>query len=71
MTVIVIIANGHTMAVTLRQIGDAGCGAGIREGAVPLIVEKAIATALAVRIGRKRTTLDDIDVEPAVAVVIE
>src|SRR5262249_25658453 len=82
--IVVIIPDGHPVAVTPREIGDAGGGGGILEGAVPPVAEQSITLSRPGREsvsvaggrctgtrGREQAALDEIDVEPAVAVIVE
>src|SRR5439155_16953654 len=71
MTIVVMIPNGHSVAVTLREIRDAGGGGGILVSAVPPVAEEAVAGARGLRVGGERSALDAVDIEPAVAVVVE
>jgi hypothetical protein len=71
MAVVVIITHRQAMPIAPREDRDTGRGGGVREGAVTLIAEEAVAGARGLRVGGEGTTLDQVDVESAVAVVVE
>ena len=59
------------MAVSARERGDPGALGDVLEGAVAPVAEEAIAGRRAIRAGREGAALDAVDVEPAVAVVVQ
>ena len=59
------------MAVAAGEGGDPGGVGGVLEGAVAAIAEEAVAVGGPARAGRERAALGGVDVEPAVAVVVE
>ena len=69
--VVVEVADGHAMAVTSLHPGDAGPFGGVFKCAVAAVAEQPVAGRRSAGIGRESTALDDVDVEPAVAVVVQ
>src|SRR5262249_22409021 len=59
------------MAVPPGHRGDARRPGDVLEGAVPTVAEQAIAGSGGLQLGREGTALDEVDVEPAVAVDID
>src|SRR4051794_2616803 len=68
MPVVVVIGDGDPMAVAAREPTDAGGGRGILERAVPAVAKEPVAILAGTRVRREDAPLDDVDVEPAVAV---
>ena len=73
MPVVVKVPDGNPMAVTLRQLRDPRRGRDILECTVATIAEEPITTvgSWSGRIGRERSPLDHVDVQPAVTIVVE
>ena len=69
--VVVDVADGDAVAISAGEGGDPGGFGGVLEGAVAAIVEEAVAVGGPARAGRERASLGGVDVEPAVAVVVE
>src|SRR3954452_554254 len=71
MSVVVVVADGHTVAISTRQSGDPRRTRDILECAVPPVTEQPIARRRATGIGGESPPLYEVDVEPAVAVVVD
>ena len=69
--VVVEVADGDPVAVASLHPGDAGPFGGVFERAIAAVAEQAVAGRRPAGIGGKRTPLDDVDVEPTVAVVVQ
>ena len=69
--VIVDVADSDAVAVATWQRGDSRSLADVLECAIALVPEKAIAGVWCVSAGGERAPLHHVDVEPAVAVVVE
>ena len=70
MAVVVVVADGDAVAVASRESVQPGTLGDILERPVAAVAEQAVA-AWRMLGGRERPALDGIDVEPAVAVVVE
>src|SRR4051794_15734636 len=71
MPVVVVIGDGDPMAIAAREPIDAGGGGGILKRAVPAVAKEPVAIVAGTRIRREDAPLDDVDVEPAVAVEVD
>ena len=69
--VVVKIADGNAVAVAARQLPDSSLLGHIVEGAVATVPEQSVARGPIEGSRRKRTTLHDKHVEPAVAVIVQ
>ena len=71
MAVVVDVADGHAVPVASLHPADAGSVARIVKRAVALVPKQSIARVGPVGPGREDASLDDVDIEPAIAVVVE
>ena len=69
--VMIIISHGNTVPVATRHAGDSGLDADILECAVSSITEEPVQRARGRGRWRKCPALNAVDIEPAVAIVIE
>ncbi len=68
--VVVVVAHGHAVAVAVHQAADPGGRRDVLEGPVAAIAEEAIAARRPCS-GWEGPALHEVDVKPAVAVIIE
>ena len=72
MAVVVDVPHGDAVAVAPGKAGEARGRGGILEGPVPPVAEQAVPVgAGAVEVGREPPGLRQVDIEPAVSVVVE
>src|SRR3954454_14593188 len=71
MPVAVVVADSHAVTVAPGHVGDSARLGDVHIPAGPKIAEQAVAGRGHLRAGRKMTALNEINIEPAVAVVIE
>ena len=71
MPVVVDVADGDSMTIAFRQRSDLGAGGDIFERSVAPVPEEAVTGSLRCLARGERTSLDRIDVKPAIPVEVE